>query len=75
MRLLYRSGPAYQYCISKCMFYYTLYVLSLQIGETPLYEASRNGHTDVVRILMENKADPNISDEVRPFYMRCPLAT
>ena len=48
-------------------FYYILYVsllLSLQGGETPLYIASQNGHTDVVRILLENKADPNISDEV-----------
>ena len=31
---------------------------------TPLYIASDNGHTDVVRILLENKATPNIGDEV-----------
>ena len=49
------------------MFYYTLYVLLLlspQDGQTPLYRASDNGHTDVVRLLLENKADPNISDKV-----------
>ena len=49
------------------MFYYTLYVsllLSPQDGDTPLSGASFNGHTDVVRLLLENEADPNISDEV-----------
>ena len=31
---------------------------------TPLYIASENGHTDIVRLLLENKADPNIDEEV-----------
>ena len=48
---------------------YTLYMcvslfLSPQDGDTPLYRASSNGHTDVVRLLLENKADPNISYNV-----------
>ena len=41
-----------------------LCMLFLQYDETPLYIASANGHTDVVRVLLENKADPNISDNV-----------
>ena len=49
-----------QYCNSKCVSL----LLSPQDGETPLYIASHNGHTDVVRILLENEANPNISDAV-----------
>ena len=46
------------------VFYFNLYV-SLQLeSQTPLYEASSSGHTDVVKLLLENKADPNISDNV-----------
>ena len=43
---------------------YVSLLLSPQDGQTPLYTASYRGHTDVVRILLENKADPNISDKV-----------
>ena len=43
---------------------YVSLLLSSQDGDTPLYTASSNGHTDVVRLLLENKADPNISDKV-----------
>ena len=49
-----------------------LLCFSPQYGKTPLYTASSNGHTDVVKLLLENKADPNVSDEVSysiiPFY-------
>ena len=38
--------------------------LHMQDGKTPMYIASQHGHTDIVRLLLENKADPNISDEV-----------
>ena len=41
-----------------CVFHYP------QDGDTPLYRASSNGNTDVVRVLLENKADPNISYKV-----------
>ena len=33
----------------------------------PLHIASDNGHTDIVRLLLENKADPNIRDDVSKF--------
>ena len=39
-------------------------LLSPQDGDTPLNTASSRGHTDVMRVLLENKADPNISDKV-----------
>ena len=39
-------------------------LLSPQDGDTPLSGASYDGHTDLVRLLLENKADPNISDKV-----------
>ena len=44
--------------------------ISPQYSGTPLYIASSNGHTDVVRLLLENKADPNISNNVSysPFH-------
>ena len=43
---------------------YVSLLLSSQDGKTPLYAASSNGHTDVMRLLLGNKADPNISDKV-----------
>ena len=57
-------GPPYQYCNSKCSIIPCIYVsllLSPQDGKTPLYRASLYGHTAVVRILLENKADFSIS--------------
>ena len=36
----------------------------MQDGHTPVYWASYNGHTDVVQMLLQNKADPNISNKV-----------
>ena len=29
---------------------------------TPLFEAAKNGHTDIVRILLDKGAKPNIPD-------------
>ena len=43
---------------------YVSLLLSPQRGKTPLFTASSSGHTDVMRLLLENKADPNISDKV-----------
>ena len=45
---------------------YTLYSLLsiIQDGWTALMKASENGHTDVVKVLVEAKADLNITDKV-----------
>ncbi|MFC1841483.1 ankyrin repeat domain-containing protein [Candidatus Dependentiae bacterium] len=43
-------------------------------GVTPLYEACSNGHTQVVRFLLENGANANTSTEIRgmtPLYAAC----
>jgi hypothetical protein len=36
----------------------------LQYGSTPIFVASRNGHIQVVKILLDNGANPNIQKEV-----------
>ena len=43
---------------------YVSLLLSPQDGWTPLYAALISAHTDVVRVLLENKADPNIGEKV-----------
>jgi serine/threonine-protein phosphatase 6 regulatory ankyrin repeat subunit B len=38
-------------------------------GVSPLYTASRHGHTEIVELLLNNNADPNICYEgVSPLY-------
>ena len=37
---------------------------SIQTGTTALYVASQNGHCEIVRMLLDAKADPNIKDNV-----------
>ena len=43
----------------------------IQKGETGLGVASENDSRDVVRVLLEAKADPNITDEVKLHYSYC----
>ena len=43
----------------------------IQVGSTGLMRASERGHTGTVRILLEAKADPNITDEVKLHYSHC----
>ena len=50
---------------------YVLLLLFPQDGWTPLFAALLGKYTDVVRLLLENKADPNISDKVS--YSKIPF--
>ena len=47
------------------LIYFFIVFLFLVLKETPLYEAARNGHTDIVRLLIENGADVNKEEWVR----------
>ena len=40
-------------------------------GSTCLMRASGRGYVDIVRVLLEAKADPNITDEVKLYYSHC----
>lgn len=42
-----------------------------QYGETGLIQASRLGFIDTVQVLLEAKADPNITNDVRLHYSHC----
>jgi ankyrin repeat protein len=37
----------------------------MQYGATPAFIASQNGHTDIVALLLANKADINLADNVQ----------
>ena len=39
-------------------------MFTMKIGETPLYVASRGGHVEIVKLLIQRKADVNICKEV-----------
>ena len=43
----------------------------IQSGRTSLMWASYDGYTEIVSILLEAKADPNITDEVKLLYSHC----
>ena len=43
----------------------------IQWGSTGLMVATRGGYTDTVRVFLEAKADPNITDEVKLHYSHC----
>ena len=51
----------------RFIYYYTfsLFFLFYILKDTPLFEAARNGHTDIVRLLIENGADVNKGGWVR----------
>ena len=43
----------------------------IQDGWTGLMWASANGHYDTVQVLLEAKADPNITSKVKHHYSHC----
>ena len=45
--------------------YFLIGFLFYIVKLTPLFEAARNGHTDIVRLLIENGADVNEGGGVR----------
>ena len=51
----------------RCIYYYTfsLVFLFYILKDTPLSQAARNGHNDIVRLLIENGADVNKGESVR----------
>ena len=59
--------------VSKTKVNYTLIpMLSvIQLGWTGLMRAVENHHAYTVRALLEAKADPNITDEVKLHYSHC----
>ena len=51
----------------RFIYYYTfsLFFLFYILKATPLFEAARNGNTNIVRLLIENGADVNEGGGVR----------
>ena len=45
-------------------FFYNKVFFSFQSGKTPLYLASREGHQEIVQMLMDKGAEINVSDQV-----------
>ena len=43
-----------------------------QDGTTGLIPASKNGHLEVVRLLLDSKADANLADKVQPHHAPFP---
>ena len=43
----------------------------IQSGRTGLMKASWCGYTEIVSVLLEAKADPNITDMVKLHYSHC----
>ena len=62
--ILHMHGLCMHQVYSTCslMFIGTLYY-SLQDQKTALHYASRGGHHDTVRVLLEKGADPNTRDK------------
>ena len=56
----------------KAIAYCVLILLpTIQVGDTSLMEASSGGYINTVRALLEAKAVPNITNEVKLHYSHC----
>ena len=51
-------------CTQPIDYVHIMYICYLQEGLTSLMLAIQNGHVDVVKALLDAKANPNISDKV-----------
>ena len=47
------------------LLFFLIVFLFYILKDTPLFEAARNGHTDIVWLLIENGADVNKGEWVR----------
>ena len=47
------------------LLFFLIVFLFYILKDTPLVKAARNGHTDIVRLLIENGADVNKGERVR----------
>jgi hypothetical protein len=62
------SGSRSQLCTSSCFPGSQFHHVLLQDGTTPVYMASQDGHIEVLRVLVDCKADINRPYEV-PFLL------
>ena len=53
----------------KCC-YYNIDMLLLQSGWTPLHGASFNGHLEIIKLLINNKADISATSNVSDYVVR-----
>ena len=51
-------------CVYMCAHVYIPVSFTVQSGITPLHAASCEGHTEVVKILLESGADPHLRNMV-----------
>ena len=53
----------------SCICTYNVYIT--QYGRTALIEAASGGHADIVTLLLDGGADPNLIDQVTDVYSQC----
>ena len=53
---------------ASSIFFLHSFLSLIQDGRTGLMEASYRGYTEIVKVLAEAKADPNITDKVKHHY-------